>query len=223
MLKIKNDNVTFCDIDLFRKIPTINNLGKDYFGTKRLKAPEENELNAIIDEKTNIFTLGAIIFDNISNITNIEERYTKGLFISNKLEEFELNKECYDVLLKATNYNRNSRYNTIKNFENDFKKSIKYINFPKQEYIECEKRLQKNGVLYTTRISNEQGKYILNNKYISPFGVVKIISLEHYNTLEQHPFYNELNDLQKKDISNNIDKKGIDFIGMVLINRGDKN
>jgi serine/threonine-protein kinase len=26
-----NDNVTFCDIDLFRKMPTTNDIGKDYF------------------------------------------------------------------------------------------------------------------------------------------------------------------------------------------------
>ena len=30
-----NDEVTFCDIDLFRKMPTKNDLGKDYFGTNR--------------------------------------------------------------------------------------------------------------------------------------------------------------------------------------------
>ena len=41
MYDFKNDVVTFCDIDLFRKLPTIDDLGKDYFGTKRLKAPEE--------------------------------------------------------------------------------------------------------------------------------------------------------------------------------------
>ena len=35
--------MSFCDIDLFRKMPTYNDLGKDYFGTKRLKAPEEKQ------------------------------------------------------------------------------------------------------------------------------------------------------------------------------------
>ena len=68
-----NDEVTFCDIDLFRKMPTKNDLGKDYFGTKRLKAPEENELGAVIDEQTSLFTLGAIIFDMFSNVTNKDD------------------------------------------------------------------------------------------------------------------------------------------------------
>ena len=121
----KNNETTFCDIDLFRKLPSTNDLGKDYYGTKRLKAPEENELGATIDEKTNEFTLGAIIFDMFSNVTNNDERYKKGMFIPNKIEEFELNKKTYEVLLKATNYNRNNRYSTIKEFEENFKDSLK--------------------------------------------------------------------------------------------------
>jgi len=121
----KNNETTFCDIDLFRKLPSTNDLGKEYYGTKRLKAPEENELGATIDEKTNEFTLGAIIFDMFSNVTNNDERYEKGIFIPNKIEEFELNKKTYEVLLKATNYNRNNRYSTIKEFEEEFKDSLK--------------------------------------------------------------------------------------------------
>ena len=119
-----NDEVTFCDIDLFRKMPTVNDLGTGYFGTKRLKAPEENELGASIDEQTSLFTLGAIIFDMFSNASNIKERYTKGCFIPNKIDEFELNNSVYNVLLKATAYNRNDRYKTIKEFKDDFYKKI---------------------------------------------------------------------------------------------------
>jgi len=116
----EHDNVTFCDIDLFRKMPTTNDLGKDYFGTKRLKAPEENELGAIIDEKTNIFTLGAIIFDMLSDVKNNDDRYKLGIFIPNSIEDFELSNEVYNVLLKATSYDRNERYNTIREFHNEF-------------------------------------------------------------------------------------------------------
>lgn len=119
-----NDEVTFCDIDLFRKMPTVNDLGTGYFGTKRLKAPEENELGASIDEQTSLFTLGAIIFDMFSNASNIKERYAKGCFIPNKIDEFELNNSVYNVLLKATAYNRNDRYKTIKEFKDDFYKKI---------------------------------------------------------------------------------------------------
>ncbi|MBP5485864.1 MAG: serine/threonine protein kinase [Alphaproteobacteria bacterium] len=120
----ENDEVTFCDIDLFRKMPTINDLGTGYFGTKRLKAPEENELGAVIDEQTSLFTLGAIIFDMFSDISNTEERYKNGCFIPNTFEEFELNNDIYNVLLKATAYDKNERYKTIKEFKDDFYKNI---------------------------------------------------------------------------------------------------
>ena len=105
-------------------MPTVNDLGKDYFGTKRLKAPEENELGATIDEQTSLFTLGAIIFDMFSNISNTEERYKKGCFIPNKFDEFELNNNIYNVLLKATAYDKNDRYKTVKEFREDFYKNI---------------------------------------------------------------------------------------------------
>lgn len=119
-----NDKVAFCDIDLFRKLPSINDLGENYYATKRLKAPEENILGSIIDEKTNEFTLGAIIFDMFSNVKNNDDRYKKGLFIPNDIDDFELSKDVYNVLLKATNYDRNNRYETIKEFENEFRKNI---------------------------------------------------------------------------------------------------
>ena len=120
----EKDEAIFCDIDLFRKLPTKNDLGKDYYGTKRLKAPEENELGATIDELTNEFTLGAIIFDIFSNVSNNDKRYEIGMFIPNDLEEFELNTKTYNVLLKATNYDRNNRYTSINEFEVEFRKSL---------------------------------------------------------------------------------------------------
>lgn len=125
MYDFKNDVVTFCDIDLFRKLPTENDLGKDYFGTKRLKAPEENELGATIDELTSEFTLGAIIFDMFSNVDNIDERYEKEMFIPNDIETFELSKEVYDMLIKATSYERTNRYKSIREFHNEFINAIK--------------------------------------------------------------------------------------------------
>lgn len=125
MYDFENDLVTFCDIDLFRKIPTMNDIGEAYFGTKRLKAPEENKLGSTIDELTSEFTLGAIIFDMFSDVKNIDERYEKGIFIPNNIENFELLKNVYDVLIKATSYNRNNRYKSIKEFHNAFVKELK--------------------------------------------------------------------------------------------------
>lgn len=69
--------------------------------------------------------MGAIIFDMFSDVKNIEERYEKGIFIPNNIENFELLKNVYDVLIKATSYNRNSRYKSIKEFHNYFIMELK--------------------------------------------------------------------------------------------------
>ena len=123
------DEVSFCDIDLFRKMPTYNDLGKDYFGTKRLKAPEENEIGAVIDEKTNQFTLGAIIFDMLSDRDeeNIKQRYEVGNFIPPKKEQFDLGQNLYEILLKSTSLNRNDRYNFLEEFYQEWQKELNFL------------------------------------------------------------------------------------------------
>lgn len=119
------NEVHFCDVDLFRKEPTYNEVGENYFGTKRLKAPEENILNSPIDELTNQFTLAAIIFDMFSNVTNINARKQAKMFIPNSFDEFQLSKQTYDVLIKATSYEREKRFDSINEFKNQFFASIK--------------------------------------------------------------------------------------------------
>lgn len=42
MVNLAREGVwSICDIDFFRTAPVINDKGADWFGTKRLKAPEE--------------------------------------------------------------------------------------------------------------------------------------------------------------------------------------
>ena len=55
-----------------------------------------------------------------SCVVNKKERYEKGMFIPNDIETFELSKDVYDILIKATSYDRNNRYNSIKEFHNEF-------------------------------------------------------------------------------------------------------
>lgn len=123
MYDFYNDHLTICDIDLFEKQPWSNQVGEDYFGTKRLKAPEENKKGAIIDEKTNMFTLGAIICDLLSDVKNKKERYETGMFIMNNRDDYCFNDESYEILKKATDYNRENRFNTIKEFHEEWRKA----------------------------------------------------------------------------------------------------
>ena len=39
---------------------------------------------------------------------------------SNDIEEFELSNKVYDVLIKATSYEKNGRYKSIKEFHKEF-------------------------------------------------------------------------------------------------------
>ncbi|MEG1296519.1 MAG: hypothetical protein RSD02_09070 [Niameybacter sp.] len=70
MYDFQNDITTICDIDFYQKKPLINKLGEMYWGSPRFKAPEESELNALIDERANVYTMGAIAFGLLGGETN---------------------------------------------------------------------------------------------------------------------------------------------------------
>lgn len=113
------DITTICDIDFFRKKPTKNDMGEEYWGTKRLKAPEEYIVDAVIDETTNVYTLGALLFNNyFGNYTEneVQHRYTQNQFIPCSFEKWDLNIACYDVALKAVELDRSKRYQSIEDF-----------------------------------------------------------------------------------------------------------
>ncbi len=112
------ETTTICDIDFFRKKPAINDMGEDFWGTKRLKAPEEYVNGAVIDEVTNVYTLGALIFSFFGNFTDadIRLRYKNNTFLPCTFENWELSKSCYDSVLKAVSIDRTARYASINEF-----------------------------------------------------------------------------------------------------------
>ncbi len=119
MYDFNTDTTTICDIDFFRKNPTFNDMGEDYWGTKRLKAPEEYIYGAVINEATNVYTLGALLFSSyFGNYTDddIAKRYERNAFAPCAYESWELNKESFDVAKKATAIQRSERYETIGEF-----------------------------------------------------------------------------------------------------------
>lgn len=112
--------LTICDIDFFRKNPAINNIGFDYWGTKRMKAPEEYQLNATIDSKTNVFTIKALFFHIFGQYPTevIEKMYKENHFIPLKKNAWELSPKLYEVTLKAVRHNPVDRYSSIISFRN---------------------------------------------------------------------------------------------------------
>lgn len=120
------DRTTICDIDLFRKAPVVNDIGMEWYGTKRLKAPEEYIKGSAIDEQTNIFTVGALIFDFFGTFSEseMEQRYSLNRFIPCSYSHWQLNEESWQVAIKAVSANRNERYKTFTEFLDDWEKAI---------------------------------------------------------------------------------------------------
>lgn len=112
------DATTICDIDFFRKAPVINDRGIEWFGTKRLKAPEEYIEGGAIDEQTNIFTLGALIFEFFGRFSEeeIRQRYRSNQFVPCALLDWQLSEKSYRAAAKAVSLDRRERYATFAEF-----------------------------------------------------------------------------------------------------------
>ena len=50
---------------------------------------------------------------------------TEKNIIPNDIETFELSNKLYDILIKATSYDKNNRYSSIKEFHKEFKNAVK--------------------------------------------------------------------------------------------------
>lgn len=118
MYDFEKNKMTICDIDFFKKAPVVNDIGEDWFGTKRLKAPEEYVLGSAIDEQTNIFTLGALILEIFGEFTDsdIERRYIDSRFIPCELSKWQLDEDRYKVACKAVEMDKNNRWKSFDEF-----------------------------------------------------------------------------------------------------------
>ena len=99
----RNRKTTICDIDFFQKQPFRNDMGR-MWGSPRFISPEETQYGAVIDEVTNVFTLGQMAFS---------------LFTDSNSDPacWPLSKACYKVLLRATDPDRKLRFPSIAEFQ----------------------------------------------------------------------------------------------------------
>ena len=118
MYDFVTDTTYLCDIDFFREAPVINTMGADWYGTKRLKAPEEYLPGAKIDVQTTIFTLGALLFEFFGEFSaeDIQQRYDENRFIPCAIFNWQLTPKSYAVARKAVSPNRSERYASIDEF-----------------------------------------------------------------------------------------------------------
>ncbi len=98
----ENGKTTVCDIDLFRKKPCINDMGR-MWGSSAFMSPEEFVLGADIDETTNVYTAGAFAF---------------ALFgaYSRSIEKWSLKEALFHVAAKATADDKGNRQQSIQQF-----------------------------------------------------------------------------------------------------------
>lgn len=122
----ETDRLTICDIDLFRKSPAVNDMGADWYGTKRLKAPEEYERGGVIDERTTLFTLGAMIFDFFGDYSEAEigRRYAQNRFFPCEASRWQLSAESFRAALRAVCANREERYQSIAEFWDAWNRAV---------------------------------------------------------------------------------------------------
>lgn len=89
-----------CDIEFYRKKPVVNTLGR-MWGSSRYMSPEEFQLGAEIDERSNVFLMGATAFQLI------------GSGIDRSFDKWQATEKQYLTALKAVNAAKSDRYQTI--------------------------------------------------------------------------------------------------------------
>ncbi len=62
----ESGQTTVCDIDFFRRKPCVNDMGR-MWGSSKFQAPEEYRLGVAMDERTNVYTAGAMAFALFAN------------------------------------------------------------------------------------------------------------------------------------------------------------
>ena len=93
------DKIKICDIDFYAKQSYMNGMGS-IFGIKTLMSPEEFRCAGLIDEVTNVYTMGAMAFLLLA----------RG---DRSADKWPLDMKLFDVINRAVNDTRRQRQNSI--------------------------------------------------------------------------------------------------------------
>ena len=110
MYDLEKHRTTICDIDFFRKQPCVNDMGR-MWGSSRFQSPEEYQLDADIDEITNVYTAGATAFALFGNYNRTRDAW-------------QLGDTAFNVAIKAVSNDRKDRYQSIKELRNAWKLAL---------------------------------------------------------------------------------------------------
>ena len=105
-----NGSVTICDIDFYAKQSYMNGIGRA-IGEENFMSPEEYRPAGLIDEITNVYTMGAAAFFLLANSGRSPEKWP-------------LNMQSYDVIRKAVSEERRKRQQSIEQLIVEWKAAI---------------------------------------------------------------------------------------------------
>ena len=106
----ENGKTTICDIDLFRRQPCVNDMGR-MWGSSCFQSPEEYQFGASIDEITNVYTLGATAFALFGDGNRTREKW-------------QLNDRLFEVAQKAVSDDRTARQRSIGKLKEEWETAL---------------------------------------------------------------------------------------------------
>ena len=107
MYDFESGKTTICDIDFFSKQPCSNDMGR-MWGSSRFQSPEEFQLGAVIDEITNVYTVGATAFALFGEYNRTRDKW-------------QLRDELFEVAAKAVSDDRTKRQQSIRQFIDEWR------------------------------------------------------------------------------------------------------
>lgn len=110
MYDFENGKTTICDIDFFCKQPCTNDMGR-MWGSSRFQSPEEYEFGAVIDEITNVYTMGATAFALFGGYNRTRDKW-------------QLSDRLFEVAAKAVSDDRNGRQQSIRQLKEEWEAAI---------------------------------------------------------------------------------------------------
>ncbi len=155
--------------------------------------------------------------DFCEKVRVLAQKYDLPYFVVTDGASSTRNFGCEAVKNARDNHIKWEKANGHNPYEDWSKEELDFITFPENEYEDYQKRLNTNKIIYTTRVSNEVGKYQKEKFYNSIFGQLKVVYLKHFEKIEEHPFYSELKEEQIKVIKKYILEHGYDLIGLIKI------
>lgn len=111
LIDLGRDEAIVCDIDLYRRKPAVNDRGR-MWGSSRFMAPEEYQLNAVLDESTTEYNMAALAFEFFGSNEDRSREYWIGP------------QPLWEVAAKATRESKADRYPSIRSFLDAWREAV---------------------------------------------------------------------------------------------------